>query len=165
MPCREWFTVFPSMKQSFVYKALFWGSPVIDDDGYRPNVGIVICNRQGQVMWARRFGQHSPQFPQGGINPGESAEQAMYRELFEEVGLSRKDVRILASTRNWLRYKLPKRLVRWDTKPVCIGQNKMVSLAAGERRCRNQYANQQYTRVWRLAMGKLLVSSQTGGVI
>ena len=85
---------------------------MIDDDGYRPNVGIVICNRQGQVMWARRYGQHSWQFPQGGINPGESAEQAMYRELFEEVGLSRKDVRILASTRNWLRYKLPKRLLQ-----------------------------------------------------
>jgi putative (di)nucleoside polyphosphate hydrolase len=110
------------VKQSFTLKIVFRGSPVIDDDGYRPNVGIVICNRQGQVMWARRYGQHSWQFPQGGINPGESAEQAMYRELFEEVGLSRKDVRILASTRNWLRYKLPKRLVRWDTKPVCIGQ-------------------------------------------
>jgi putative (di)nucleoside polyphosphate hydrolase len=110
------------VKQSFILKIVFRGSPVIDDDGYRPNVGIVICNRQGQVMWARRYGQHSWQFPQGGINPGESAEQAMYRELFEEVGLSRKDVRILASTRNWLRYKLPKRLVRWDTKPVCIGQ-------------------------------------------
>ncbi|PHM62049.1 RNA pyrophosphohydrolase [Xenorhabdus ishibashii] len=95
---------------------------MIDDDGYRPNVGIVICNRQGQVLWARRYGQHSWQFPQGGINPGESPEQAMYRELFEEVGLSRKDVRVLASTRSWLRYKLPKRLVRWDTKPVCIGQ-------------------------------------------
>lgn len=95
---------------------------MIDDDGYRPNVGIIICNKQGQVLWARRYGQHSWQFPQGGINSGESAEQAMYRELFEEVGLSKKDVRILASTRNWLRYKLPKRLVRWDTKPVCIGQ-------------------------------------------
>ncbi|MBT9432088.1 RNA pyrophosphohydrolase [Candidatus Sodalis endolongispinus] len=95
---------------------------MIDDDGYRPNVGIVICNLDGQVLWARRYGQHSWQFPQGGINAGETAEQAMYRELFEEVGLSRKDVRILASTRNWLRYKLPKRLVRWDTKPVCIGQ-------------------------------------------
>jgi putative (di)nucleoside polyphosphate hydrolase len=95
---------------------------VIDDDGYRPNVGIVICDKQGQVLWARRYGQHSWQFPQGGINSGETAEQAMYRELFEEVGLGRKDVRILASTRNWLRYKLPKRLVRWDTKPVCIGQ-------------------------------------------
>ncbi|EPO5265797.1 RNA pyrophosphohydrolase [Providencia rettgeri] len=95
---------------------------MIDDDGYRPNVGIVICNRQGQVLWARRYGQHSWQFPQGGINPGESPEQAMYRELYEEVGLQRKDVRLLASSRNWLRYKLPKRLVRWDTKPVCIGQ-------------------------------------------
>ena len=95
---------------------------MIDDDGYRPNVGIVICDKQGQVLWARRYGQHSWQFPQGGINPGETAEQARYRELFEEVGLSRKDVRILAATRNWLRYKLPKRLVRWDTKPVCIGQ-------------------------------------------
>lgn len=60
--------------------------------------------------------------PAGRDKSRESAEQAMYRELFEEVGLSRKDVRILASTRNWLRYKLPKRLVRWDTKPVCIGQ-------------------------------------------
>lgn len=95
---------------------------MIDDDGYRPNVGIVICNLDGQVLWARRHGQHSWQFPQGGINAGETAEQAMYRELFEEVGLSRKDVRILASTRKWLRYKIPNRLVRWDTKPVCIGQ-------------------------------------------
>lgn len=106
----------------YIYEFSYWGSPVIDDDGYRPNVGIVICDKQGQVLWARRYGQHSWQFPQGGINPGETAEQAMYRELFEEVGLGRKDVRILASTRNWLRYKLPKRLVRWDTKPVCIGQ-------------------------------------------
>lgn len=43
---------------------------MIDDDGYRPNVGIVICNRQGQVLWARRYGQHSWQFPQGGLIPG-----------------------------------------------------------------------------------------------
>ncbi|MBD3744180.1 RNA pyrophosphohydrolase [Klebsiella pneumoniae] len=95
---------------------------MIDDDGYRPNVGIVICNRQGRgdvgpALWSALVA-----VPARGINPGESAEQAMYRELFEEVGLSRKDVRIPASTRNWLRYKLPKRLVRWDTKPVCIGQ-------------------------------------------
>ncbi|MBW7984615.1 RNA pyrophosphohydrolase [Enterobacillus tribolii] len=108
---------------------------MIDDDGYRPNVGIVICNRQGQVVWARRYGQHSWQFPQGGINPGETAEQAMYRELFEEVGLGRKDVKVLASTRNWLRYKLPKRLVRWDTKPVCIGQKQkwfLLQLQSGD---------------------------------
>ncbi|VFT67767.1 (di)nucleoside polyphosphate hydrolase [Escherichia coli] len=121
---------------------------MIDDDGYRPNVGIVICNRQGQVMWARRFGQHSWQFPQGGINPGESAEQAMYRELFEEVGLSRKDVRILASTRNWVALQITETFGALGHEAgLYRPKTKMVSLAAGERRCRNQYANQQYTRV------------------
>ncbi|MFI3244991.1 MAG: RNA pyrophosphohydrolase [Ferrimonas sp.] len=95
---------------------------MIDSDGFRANVGIIICNRSGQVLWARRFGQHSWQFPQGGINEGESAEQAMFRELYEEVGLPRESVRIIARSRSWLRYRLPKRLVRQDSKPVCIGQ-------------------------------------------
>ncbi len=93
---------------------------MIDADGFRANVGIVICNKMGQVFWARRYGQHSWQFPQGGIDEGESAEQAMYRELHEEVGLTPKDVTILSVTRNWLRYKLPKRLIRQGSNPVCI---------------------------------------------
>jgi len=95
---------------------------VIDGEGYRSNVGIVICNQQAQVLWARRLGQHSWQFPQGGVDNNESPEQAMFRELYEEVGLTPKDVKILAVTKNWLRYKLPRRLVRWDSDPVCIGQ-------------------------------------------
>ncbi|RKS86804.1 putative (di)nucleoside polyphosphate hydrolase [Orbus hercynius] len=95
---------------------------MIDNDGYRPNVGIIICNRQSQVLWARRFGQNSWQFPQGGINNNETPEQAMFRELNEEVGLLPKDVKILSVTNGWLRYKLPKRMVRWDNEPVCIGQ-------------------------------------------
>lgn len=95
---------------------------MIDFDGYRPNVGIVICNDKGQVLWAKRYGQNSWQFPQGGINDNETPEQAMYRELFEEVGLTRKDVRVLYASKHWLRYKLPKRLLRYDSKPMCIGQ-------------------------------------------
>jgi len=96
---------------------------VIDTDGYRQNVAIIICNKNGQVLWAKRFGQHSWQFPQGGIKEGETPEQAMYRELHEEVGLKSEHVKILACSRSWLRYKLPKRLVRWDSpEPVCIGQ-------------------------------------------
>ena len=93
-----------------------------DFDGYRPNVGIVICNRKGQVLWAKRCGQNSWQFPQGGINDNETPEQAMYRELFEEVGLSPNEVKILYASKHWLRYKLPKRLLRYDSKPMCIGQ-------------------------------------------
>lgn len=95
---------------------------MIDAEGFRANVGIIICNRNGQVFWARRFGQHSWQFPQGGIDEGETAEQAMYRELHEEVGLQPEQVKILKSTKNWVRYRLPKRLIRQDSNPVCIGQ-------------------------------------------
>lgn len=96
---------------------------MIDFDGYRPNVGIVICNKHGQVLWAKRFGQNSWQFPQGGINEGENIETAMYRELYEEVGLNKKDVRLLWASKYWLKYKLPKRLVRSEgSGPICIGQ-------------------------------------------
>lgn len=95
---------------------------VIDSRGLRKNVGIILCNRECQVLWARRVGQDAWQFPQGGIQRDETAEQALYRELHEEVGLGPDQVRIMAVTRGWLCYRLPKRFVRWDRKPVCLGQ-------------------------------------------
>lgn len=95
---------------------------MIDADGFRPNVGIVIANERGQVLWTRRVGQDAWQFPQGGISDGESPEQALYRELYEEVGLEQGDVELLACTRGWLRYRLPQRLIRRGNKPLCIGQ-------------------------------------------
>ncbi|TKB55296.1 RNA pyrophosphohydrolase [Ferrimonas aestuarii] len=110
---------------------------MIDNEGYRANVGIIICNRRGQVLWARRFGQHSWQFPQGGVDQGETPEQTMYRELFEEVGLQKSDVKVLAVSRSWLRYRLPKRLIRQDSKPVCIGQKQkwfLLQLVADEKK-------------------------------
>lgn len=95
---------------------------VIDPDGFRPNVGIILTNGLGQVLWARRIGQDAWQFPQGGIQRNESPEQALYRELHEEVGLMPEDVEILACTRGWLRYRLPQRLIRSHSQPVCVGQ-------------------------------------------
>ena len=96
---------------------------MIDSDGFRANVGIVVANDQGQVLWARRVGGRDAwQFPQGGINQGESPEQALYRELHEEVGLTRDAVEVLGATRGWLRYRLPKGFIRKNQNPVCIGQ-------------------------------------------
>ncbi len=95
---------------------------MIDSEGFRPNVGIILANTSGQVLWAKRIGHNAWQFPQGGIKHGETAEQALYRELYEEVGLAPEQVRILAQTRGWLRYRLPHRYIRQASAPVCIGQ-------------------------------------------
>lgn len=95
---------------------------MIDLDGYRPNVGIILSNRDGQLFWAKRIGQDAWQFPQGGIRKNESVREAMFRELFEEVGLLPEHVEVIAYTRRWLRYRLPRHLVRQESKPVCIGQ-------------------------------------------
>ena len=80
---------------------------MIDEHGYRPNVGIILCNRDNHVFWARRSGQDGWQFPQGGIRPQENVERAMFRELREEVGLAPLHVEILGRTRDWLHYDIP----------------------------------------------------------
>lgn len=110
---------------------------MIDRDGFRPNVGIVLADGAGRVLWARRVGQNAWQFPQGGIQNSENPEQAMYRELHEEIGLQRDDVELLASTRGWLRYRLPEGLVRKGQSPLCIGQKQkwfLLRLRSAEER-------------------------------
>jgi putative (di)nucleoside polyphosphate hydrolase len=77
----------------------------VDALGYRPNVGIIICNKDNQLLFAKRSGTDNWQFPQGGIKPGETLEEAMYRELHEEVGLNPDDVTILAQTEEWVTYQ------------------------------------------------------------
>ena len=94
---------------------------VIDGDGFRPNVGIIVANEAGQVLWARRVGQNAWQFPQGGIKPHESPEEALYRELREEIGLEYHSVQIVGCTKGWLRYRLPKRMLRHNTSSF-VGQ-------------------------------------------
>lgn len=98
---------------------------MIDPEGYRPNVGIILTNKHNQVFWAQRVRQDSWQFPQGGIRHSETPEQAMYRELREEIGLKPDDVEILGSTSDWLRYRLPEKFLRKGNKPLCIGQKQI----------------------------------------
>ncbi len=97
-------------------------SDVIDPDGFRENVGILLVREGGEVFLGRRVGGRGWQFPQGGIRSGEGLEQALYRELEEEIGLTRADVTLLGRSERWLRYRLPPRFVRRDRAPLCIGQ-------------------------------------------
>jgi len=98
---------------------------MLDRDGYRPNVGIIIINRQNQVFWGKRVREHSWQFPQGGIKQGETPEQAMYRELMEEVGLQPQHVEIIGRTRDWMRYDVPINWVRREWRGTYKGQKQI----------------------------------------
>ena len=98
---------------------------MIDSEGFRANVGIILTNDQGQVFWARRTGMDAWQFPQGGIKKNESPKTAMYRELKEEIGLEPEHVELINSTDDWLRYWLPKRYIRQNREPLCIGQKQI----------------------------------------
>lgn len=101
------------------------GFIMLDREGYRPNVGIILLNQRNQVFWGKRLRTHSWQFPQGGIKHGETPEQAMYRELHEEVGLTMDHVRILARTRDWLRYEVPDRFIRREARGHYRGQKQI----------------------------------------
>ncbi|MGH8765544.1 MAG: RNA pyrophosphohydrolase [Burkholderiales bacterium] len=98
---------------------------MLDRDGYRPNVGILIVNARNHVFWGKRVNQHAWQFPQGGIKSGESPEQAMFRELEEETGLKPEHVRILGRTRHWLRYEVPEKWIRRDWRGTYKGQKQI----------------------------------------
>ncbi|MCA2998496.1 MAG: RNA pyrophosphohydrolase [Burkholderiales bacterium] len=98
---------------------------MIDKDGYRPNVAIILCNAKNEVFWGKRIREHSWQFPQGGIKHGEAPEDAMYRELEEETGLRREHVRILGRTKSWLHYNVPSHWVKREWRGTYKGQKQI----------------------------------------
>ena len=98
---------------------------MIDRDGYRPNVAIVLCNAKNEVFWGKRIKEHAWQFPQGGIKMGESPEDAMFRELEEETGLRREHVKILGRTKSWLHYSVPTHWVKREWRGTYKGQKQI----------------------------------------
>ncbi len=127
-------------------------SDSIDSEGFRANVGIILCHEDGRLMLAGRVGSKGWQFPQGGMLQGESPDEAMYRELHEEVGLTDEDVSVLGSTDDWLRYRLPDRYIRHGSKPLCIGQKQrwyLLRLCGSEDRVRFDRSDSPEFDRWR----------------
>jgi putative (di)nucleoside polyphosphate hydrolase len=125
---------------------------VIDHQGFRLNVGIILMNAKGQLFWGKRIGQeHAWQFPQGGLQNYETVNEAMYRELTEEVGLQPQDVELIAITKQWLYYRLPRHFLR-DTKPLCIGQKQkwfLLRLVSDESHIRLDHSGSPEFDGWR----------------
>jgi putative (di)nucleoside polyphosphate hydrolase len=94
---------------------------------YRPCVGIMVLNREGQVWIGRRLPKWSDdrsafiwQMPQGGIDPGEDPREAALRELEEETSI--RSVAVVGESRDWLSYDLPDHLVGVALKGRYRGQ-------------------------------------------
>ena len=98
---------------------------MIDKDGYRKNIGIILCNSKNELLICKRLKEDSWQFPQGGFEKNESSENAMFRELFEEIGLQKNDIAILGKTKKWLKYDLPKKYQRKTNNQLCVGQKQI----------------------------------------
>lgn len=125
---------------------------VIDKAGYRLNVGIILINDSSRVFWGKRQGHDAWQFPQGGLLVGESPEEAMFRELKEEIGLEKHDVHVLGCTRRWLRYKLPKQYLRHHSVPLVVGQKQkwfLLRLITSEQKIRLDLSDSPEFDSWR----------------
>lgn len=78
------------------------------EPGYRLNVGLIIVNDKGKLLLCKRKDINSWQFPQGGIDFGETPLKAAKRELFEEVGIKGSSVRLIGFMEEWIKYDIPK---------------------------------------------------------
>lgn len=126
---------------------------MIDRQGFRLNVGIILTNEEGKLFFGKKSGHADVwQFPQGGVNPYETLKETMYREVSEEIGLTRDDIEIIGTTRKWLHYHLPKALQRHHQKPLCIGQKQkwfLIKLISNENRiCFDRTDSPEFTD-WR----------------
>lgn len=127
-------------------------SEAIDSEGFRANVGMIVLGDTDEVLWARCVKNRGWQFPQGGIDVGETAEMALYRELREELGLEKEHVELVGRTEGWLRYRLPPRYQRQRASPRCIGQKQvwfLLRLAAPEEVIRLDAVNHPEFDRWR----------------
>lgn len=125
---------------------------VIDRAGFRLNVGLILLNESGRVFWGKRHGHDAWQFPQGGLASGETPLEAMYRELYEEVGLEHTDIEVLGATKRWLKYRLPKQYLRHGSEPLVIGQKQkwyLLKLVASEQKVRLDLSDSPEFDSWR----------------
>ena len=84
----------------------------IKEKGYRLNVGIIVANSDGKLLYCKRKNSTNWQFPQGGIDKNEDIFDAALRELYEEVGIEENKVKLIKESDNWYKYDLPKKYKR-----------------------------------------------------
>lgn len=95
---------------------------MIDDQGFRANVAMALLNPQGLIWIGHRADNGGWQLPQGGIEQDETPEDALWRELHEELGLRPEHAAILGRTKDPISYIIPPHLRRRKEARPVIGQ-------------------------------------------
>ena len=88
---------------------------------YRKCVGMLIFNNKKEILVAKRLDHPSGfwQMPQGGIDENENPEEAVWREMMEEIGTNK--VKLIKSSSQWINYDIPKETLAtlpWGEKYV-----------------------------------------------
>ena len=88
---------------------------------YRKCVGIMILNNNNEILVGRRIDHPSGfwQMPQGGIDDNEDPEQAVWREMSEEIGTNKAN--LIHVSNQWINYEIPKETLKtlpWGEKYI-----------------------------------------------
>lgn len=83
---------------------------------FRPNVAAIIINKEGEILVCeRKNDQGAWQFPQGGVDKGETEMEALEREIMEEVGIPASDYKVKESRKGYsYLYPVKKKKRKWD---------------------------------------------------
>ncbi|MBT3992810.1 MAG: RNA pyrophosphohydrolase [Gammaproteobacteria bacterium] len=139
---------------------------LIYDDGYRANVGIIISNQNNNLFFAKRRYQSGWQFPQGGINVGETPIQAMYRELNEETGLYKKNTKFIKESDHWYQYQIPHKSIRKAKDGIkVIGQRQkwyLLQFTDEEEAIDLNHHNEQEFDSWKWATPDIVIKQVIG---
>ena len=92
-------------------------------ENFRKGVCVAILHpHEPKVLWLHRADVDAWQFCGGGVDAGESDEEAMWRELHEEVNLTRNEVELIASSDKRIKYRLPEEAKKKFRRPDISGQ-------------------------------------------
>lgn len=95
-----------------------------DPARFRPAVGAMIINARREVFVGQRMDNalDAWQMPQGGIDPGEDARAAVFREVEEETGIVARHLDLIAEAPGEFFYDLPPEMVGKVWKQPWLGQ-------------------------------------------